>query len=481
MSESMLYYTNGPGYDMKVLPEKPKSELKHEIRDQQQNEQDFRVQREYPKSKIQSRLSQKPKNNKRKFPCVNNTLKKPEKEIENVSLGLPKTTRKDIGEIIKTHPRGSRNCVLRSLNKGLSEEEFDASKEVPVKMIIKMDDTVIERANIGLIDMELDNDDNGESSDKISEMCNKEVENLDDDTGEMNDDTNSIGSKFGVGNEKLDGNEETNARFWKKRKLMPNNIRVTVQNGIRLSVKIPSEKVEKFFCDACKVCCTTKKDFEAHKASDTHYSMMGAWEAAHGTKSSRCLSKRKKKIKSRTPGAEMSLDELTQSKQTRCRACQVVIVGCTLDHLKSEEHKKNKIKSQPFCQICDKIFKSPKQYINHVNSEQHKQNQRACNKNMVNLPPERAAKSPEVSEDPFDNVQSNDGATTATVEEGIDMEASTTWTGDVEVGKHLLVSLTGLFCKACKKYYEDMDRASKHCRSKTHFENFKKLMFQMKK
>uniref|UniRef100_T1IY71 Matrin-type domain-containing protein n=1 Tax=Strigamia maritima TaxID=126957 RepID=T1IY71_STRMM len=159
--------------------------------------------------------------------------------------------------------------------------------------------------------------------------------------------------------------------------------------------------------------------------------------------------------------------------------CQVCDVRCTSReefkvHNESESHcamidgtkdlDQTKIKTmdedEQFCPACDTIIPNYKHFLRHCNTPTHIENQL---KFLV-------AQTREV----FPDATDAQACQVEKYESGDDVDKD--WDGDVEVGKWLLIPLKGLFCKACKKYYDDTNRATTHCRSKTHFENYKKII-----
>ncbi|MGH0175880.1 UNVERIFIED_CONTAM: hypothetical protein FKN15_071594 [Acipenser sinensis] len=148
------------------------------------------------------------------------------------------------------------------------------------------------------------------------------------------------------------------------------------------------------------------------------------------------------------PKVKASLQGQSQSKtdgenrhalQRWCTTCQVYFTGDLIEHRRTKEHKLSKHSSRPFCTVCKCHFRTPRKFVEHMKSPEHKHKVE-----------EREVMLEELTED-----------------EQYDSET--------QYGSSFVVPVAGFLCRLCHKFYhfESTARLS-HCKSLMHFQNLQK-------
>ncbi|XP_056394701.1 cip1-interacting zinc finger protein [Hyla sarda] len=181
-----------------------------------------------------------------------------------------------------------------------------------------------------------------------------------------------------------------------------------------------------------------------------------------------------------------------KKKQMRwCNVCQVHFSCDLIRHRRTQEHKMAKRSLRPFCTVCSRHFKTPRKFVEHMKSPEHKQKSQE-----VKLL-EKETWSPEESEelitvdavgcfeeedDEDDDDEEEEGISADDVSE--DTECLLTkpedsmadheeeYNADTDYGLDYMVPVAGYLCRLCHKFYPS-DSAARltHCKSLVHFQN----------
>ncbi|XP_060126143.1 cip1-interacting zinc finger protein isoform X2 [Zootoca vivipara] len=125
------------------------------------------------------------------------------------------------------------------------------------------------------------------------------------------------------------------------------------------------EATLKFYCYICKTNCYNQQNFQAHMAGAQHQQRLR--EIQH--MSNICLVSLLPVVKEQKPLAE----EDGESQQRWCNTCQVHFTGDLIKHRRTQEHKLAKRSLRPFCMLCSRHFKTPRKFVEHMKSPEHKQ------------------------------------------------------------------------------------------------------------
>ncbi|NXC44798.1 CIZ1 protein, partial [Penelope pileata] len=256
------------------------------------------------------------------------------------------------------------------------------------------------------------------------------------------------------------------------------------------------ESVLKFYCYICKTDCCNQQNFQTHMAGIQHQQRLG--EIQH--MSNVCFVSLLPMVKEQKLLAEKD----GETQQRWCNTCQIHFTGDLIKHRRTQEHKLAKRSLRPFCTVCSRHFKTPRKFVEHMKSPEHKQKAKE-----VRLG-EKELGSPEDSEelitvdavgcfeDDEEEEEEEEGEEGAGEEEDLDVvlienedsaakqtglkemsledyEGSEKYCPDTAYGLDFLVPVAGYLCRLCHKFYHS-DSAARlaHCKSLMHFENFQR-------
>ncbi|KFO82436.1 Cip1-interacting zinc finger protein, partial [Cuculus canorus] len=254
------------------------------------------------------------------------------------------------------------------------------------------------------------------------------------------------------------------------------------------------ESALKFYCYICKTNCCSQQNFQSHMAGIQHQQRLG--EIQH--MSNVCFVSLLPMVKEQKVLAEKD----GETQQRWCNTCQIHFTGDLIKHRRTQEHKLAKRSLRPFCTVCSRHFKTPRKFVEHMKSPEHKQKAKE-----VRLG-EKELGSPEDSEelitvdavgcfeDDDDEEEEEEGGTgeeedldvalmesedSAAKQTGLkevsleDYEGSEKYCPDTAYGLDFLVPVAGYLCRLCHKFYHS-DSAARlaHCKSLMHFENFQR-------
>ncbi|NXG74853.1 CIZ1 protein, partial [Baryphthengus martii] len=255
------------------------------------------------------------------------------------------------------------------------------------------------------------------------------------------------------------------------------------------------ESVLKFYCYICKTNCCSQQNFQSHMAGIQHQQRLG--EIQH--MSNVCFVSLLPMVKEQ----KMLAEKDGETQQRWCNTCQIHFTGDLIKHRRTQEHKLAKRSLRPFCTVCSRHFKTPRKFVEHMKSPEHKQKAKE-----VRLG-EKELGSPEDSEelitvdavgcfedDDDDEEEEEEGGAgeeedldvvlienedSAAEQTGLkevsleDYEGSEKYCPDTAYGLDFLVPVAGYLCRLCHKFYHS-DSAARlaHCKSLMHFENFQR-------
>uniref|UniRef100_F7CFU1 CDKN1A interacting zinc finger protein 1 n=1 Tax=Callithrix jacchus TaxID=9483 RepID=F7CFU1_CALJA len=245
----------------------------------------------------------------------------------------------------------------------------------------------------------------------------------------------------------------------------------------------PSKQTLQFFCYICKTSCSSQQEFQDHMSEPQHQQRLG--EIQHMSQA--CLL-------SLLPVPRDVLETEDEEPPPRrwCNTCQLYYMGDLIQHRRTQDHKIAKQSLRPFCTICNRYFKTPRKFVEHVKSQGHKDKA----KELKSLEKEIACQDEdhfitvdavgcfegdeeeeeddedeeeiEVEEEFCKQVRSRD----ISIEE---WKGSETYSPNTAYGVDFLVPVMGYVCRVCHKFYHSNSGAQlSHCKSLAHFENLQK-------
>ncbi|XP_029999019.1 cdkn1a interacting zinc finger protein 1b [Sphaeramia orbicularis] len=184
----------------------------------------------------------------------------------------------------------------------------------------------------------------------------------------------------------------------------------------------------------------------------------------------------------------VSLDTQTQDRGRRpdpqrwCDACQTHFSGDVILHRRTKQHKVCKQVSRPFCPVCKRHFRTPRKFVEHMKSPEHKQQvllEEAQEEELITVD---AVGCFEGEEDKVEEVEVDEDEENGEDEEAAEPErskiadAEETQTEDYDpnttYGAGFVVPVSGFMCRLCNKFYHRETTARHtHCRTHTHYTN----------
>ncbi|XP_059870061.1 cip1-interacting zinc finger protein isoform X5 [Delphinus delphis] len=250
-----------------------------------------------------------------------------------------------------------------------------------------------------------------------------------------------------------------------------------------VAASVPSKQALQFFCYICKAGCSSQQEFQDHMLGAQHQQRLG--EIQHMSQA--CLL-------SLLPVPRDVLEREDQEPPPRrwCNTCQLYYMGDLIQHRRTQDHKIAKQSLRPFCTVCNRYFKTPRKFVEHVKSQGHKDKA----KELKMLEKEIASQ----DEDHFITVdavgcfegdeeeeEDDDDEEEIEVEEEFckqvrsrdisieEWKGSETYSPDTAYGVDFLVPVMGYICRICHKFYHSNSGAQlSHCKSLAHFENLQK-------
>uniref|UniRef100_A0A2I3RLE2 CDKN1A interacting zinc finger protein 1 n=1 Tax=Pan troglodytes TaxID=9598 RepID=A0A2I3RLE2_PANTR len=271
----------------------------------------------------------------------------------------------------------------------------------------------------------------------------------------------------------------------------------------------PSKQALQFFCYICKASCSSQQEFQDHMSEPQHQQRLG--EIQHMSQA--CLL-------SLLPVPRDVLETEDEEPPPRrwCNTCQLYYMGDLIQHRRTQDHKPPtprrdvfahvpvqgwstarlvtdmiaKQSLRPFCTVCNRYFKTPRKFVEHVKSQGHKDKA----KELKSLEKEIAGQ----DEDHFITVdavgcfegdeeeeEDDEDEEEIEVEEELckqvrsrdisreEWKGSETYSPNTAYGVDFLVPVMGYICRICHKFYHSNSGAQlSHCKSLGHFENLQK-------
>ncbi|CAM4676652.1 unnamed protein product [Caretta caretta] len=254
------------------------------------------------------------------------------------------------------------------------------------------------------------------------------------------------------------------------------------------------ESVLKFFCYICKTNCCNQQNFQSHMAGIQHQQRLG--EIQH--MSNVCFVSLLPMVKEQTLMAKKD----GETQQRWCNTCQIHFTGDLIKHRRTQEHKLAKRSLRPFCTVCSRHFKTPRKFVEHMKSPEHKQKAKEVRLGEKELgspedseelitvdavgcfeddDDEEEEEEEGIGEEEGSEVVQTDSEDPVTKQGGLkektpeDCEGNERYCPDTPYGLDFLVPVAGYLCRLCHKFYHS-DSAARvtHCKSLMHFENFQR-------
>ncbi|XP_061586266.1 cdkn1a interacting zinc finger protein 1b [Cololabis saira] len=228
-------------------------------------------------------------------------------------------------------------------------------------------------------------------------------------------------------------------------------------------------------CHVCNLTCRSLQVFQEHMSGREHMT----------------------KLQEITNGVHLNthttLDRGRRPQPQRwCDTCQTHFSGDVIVHRRTKQHKVCKQLGRPFCPVCKRHFRTPRKFVEHMKSEEHKQQvhledsqeEELITVDAVGCFEEEEEDQTEVADEELE--QENEGEeeeSNATESEILDPEEvdGGEYNPHVTYGNRFVVPVCGFVCRLCNKFfYREATARHTHCRTHTHYLNLQRRRAQRK-
>ncbi|KAM4746744.1 cdkn1a interacting zinc finger protein 1b [Anableps anableps] len=214
-------------------------------------------------------------------------------------------------------------------------------------------------------------------------------------------------------------------------------------------------------CHVCNLTCRSLQVFQEHMSGRDHL----------------------RKLQEVTQSIQMDacplLDRGRRPQAQRwCDTCQSHFTGDIIIHRRTEGHKIQECKQQgrPFCPVCQRHFRTPRKFVEHIKSAEHKKQVQQEEQQEEELITVDAVGCFEEEEEDVEVVDDDEETEPSKVlgSETVDVKESEKEEFDPQrtYGSSFVVPVRGFVCRLCNKFfYRETAARHTHCRTHTHFLN----------
>ncbi|XP_054895598.1 cdkn1a interacting zinc finger protein 1b [Poeciliopsis prolifica] len=248
------------------------------------------------------------------------------------------------------------------------------------------------------------------------------------------------------------------------------SLRVTIQQSSNSREFGPADRNSTgLHCHVCSLTCRSLQVFQEHMSGQEHL----------------------RKLQDITQSIQLNASPLLdRGRQTRgqrwCDICQVHFSGDIIVHRRTEQHKVCKQQGRPFCAVCQRHFRTPRKFVEHIKSVEHKEQvSRGQQLMQVQLGDEEDEELITVDavgcfkeeEEEVEVVDEDEQTTPCEVQRSETVDAKESEEEDefdpqLTYGSSFVVPVRGFVCRLCNKFfYRETAARHTHCRTHTHFLN----------
>ncbi|XP_041793682.1 cdkn1a interacting zinc finger protein 1b [Chelmon rostratus] len=221
-------------------------------------------------------------------------------------------------------------------------------------------------------------------------------------------------------------------------------------------------------CHVCNLTCRSLQVFQEHMVGSEHLRKL------KDITQSICLNTHTQQDRGHWPDT-----------QRWCDTCQTHFSGDVIIHRRTKQHKVCKQLCRPFCPVCKRHFRTPRKFVEHMKSAEHKQQvhlQEAQEDELITVDAvgcfegeeERHEEEEEEELEVADEEEEGGAGKEGSVEESL--EAADThregYDPNITYGSSFVVPVSGFLCQLCNKFfYRETTARHTHCRTHTHYLN----------
>lgn len=251
------------------------------------------------------------------------------------------------------------------------------------------------------------------------------------------------------------------------------------------AASVPSKQALQFFCYICRAGCCSQQEFQDHMLGAQHQQRLG--EIQHMSQA--CLL-------SLLPVPRDVLEREDEEPPLRrwCHTCRVYYMGDLIQHRRTQDHKIAKQSLRPFCTVCNRYFRTPRKFVEHVKSQEHKDKAKELKMfekevagqdedhfitvDAVGCFEDDEDEEEEEEEDNEEEIEVEEEFCKQVRSRGLATEERKdpeTHSPNTAHGADFMVPVMGYVCRICRKFYHGNSGAKlSHCKSSAHLENLQK-------
>ncbi|XP_043968299.1 cdkn1a interacting zinc finger protein 1b [Gambusia affinis] len=240
------------------------------------------------------------------------------------------------------------------------------------------------------------------------------------------------------------------------------SLKVTIQQSSDSREFGPADrKSTALHCHVCNLTCRSLQVFQDHMSGREHL----------------------RKLQDITQSIQLNAGPLLDrgrrpQAQRWCDTCQVHFRGDIIVHRRTEQHKECKQQGRPFCPVCQRHFRTPRKFVEHIKSVEHKEQVQLGDKQEEELITVDAVGCFEEEEEEVEVVDEDEetapsevqGSETGDAKESEEVEDE--FDPQLTYGSSFVIPVRGFVCRLCNKFfYRETAARHTHCRTHTHFLN----------
>ncbi|KAM4615839.1 cdkn1a interacting zinc finger protein 1b [Polymixia lowei] len=228
--------------------------------------------------------------------------------------------------------------------------------------------------------------------------------------------------------------------------------------------RLADRQTDSLYCHVCKLSCASVQVFQDHMTGVEHQRKLK--EITH--LSSVCLNTHTPHGRGRRPGM-----------QRWCDTCQSHFEGDVILHRRTNQHKLCKQVCRPFCLVCKRHFRTPRKFVEHMKSPEHKQQvhlQEALEEELITVDAVGCfeGEEEEEAEEADEEEEAGNEEEKEKVTERQEVTDMQDYNSDTTYGSSFVVPVSGFLCRLCHKFFHNEATARHtHCRTHTHYLNLK--------
>ncbi|KAG7480450.1 hypothetical protein MATL_G00056190 [Megalops atlanticus] len=257
------------------------------------------------------------------------------------------------------------------------------------------------------------------------------------------------------------------------------------------------DAASRFFCYICSITCQNQQSFQSHMNGVVHQQRMMEIQRMSNACLGTLLPRVRESLQSQREG------ERRPSLQRWCATCQTHFSGDLIQHRRlggggegaqggEVGVQLSKHSARPFCTVCKRHFRTPRKFVEHMKSPEHKQRVEELREEggpevleeLITVDAVGCFEGEEDYEEEPNEEEEGEEQGRAHSQVGLpahkevsleDMGDDEEYDSDTQYGSSFVVPVAGFLCRLCHKFFhfESTARLS-HCKSLTHFQNLQK-------